>query len=157
MKKIFYAIFILLLSGNMLVSCDDEFKVPGVFGNTYLNVEISDSLGTTDLIAPSLTKYSVDSLGRQLSYDSIIISSEKNVLYFELSTNCQWRASRINKAGLNGWMSIPSKAAGGGDSDFSANVVRNVTKKDKKVYFYVVTSDSSYIKKYVIVQPYVNK
>lgn len=154
MKKIFYAIFILLLSCNVLVGCDDEYKVPGIFGNTYLNVEISDSLGSVGLIDPTLTKYSVDSLGRQLSYDSIVISNKKNVLYFTLSTNCQWKASRVNKAGLNGWLSIPSKATGGGDSEFYATVVRNATKNNKKVYFYVVTSDSSYIKQYVIVQPH---
>ncbi|WP_455586760.1 hypothetical protein [Bacteroides sp.] len=154
MKKLFYAFGVLLLVGNILVGCDNEYKVPGVFGNTYLNVVISDSLGTPDLVDPSLTEYSVDSLGRQHSYDSIIIPKDKNVMYFDISTNCQWKASRENKAGLNGWMSIPSKAMGGGDSDFTASVVRNATKNDKKVYFYVVTSDSSFIRKYVIVQPH---
>ncbi len=136
MKKIGFIFIIFWIVGGVLVGCDNTLDGTGVYGSKYLEVTVSDSLGNS------------------YTGDSIIIPVEKNKMIFDIATNCRWKASRDNKAGLNGWLSIPSSAAGGGDATITSTVVENKTKKDKKVYYYIVASDSSVVRKIVIVQPH---
>lgn len=134
MKKI-YLIPLLFLSVCIWIGCDNDVNGTGVYEPLYLEVKVSDSLGN------------------RYTGDSIIIPKGKNKMIFDITTNCRWKASKDTKVGVNGWMSLPSNSVGGGDAITTANVSENKSKNDRKVYFYVVTSDSSVVKKVVIVQP----
>lgn len=127
---------LLFLSICIWVGCEDDPKGVGIYEALYLEVAVSDSLGNS------------------YTGDSIIIPKEKNKLTFDIKTNCRWKANRVTKAGFDGWMTLLSKGTGGGDAMTTARVIENKTSKDKKVYFYVLASDSSIVKKIVIVQPH---
>ena len=73
----------------------------------------------------------------------------------KITTNCSWSAKCQNKAGLSGWMSIPSSPRGGGDATITSTVSNNKTKNDRKVYYSVIAGDSAIVKTVVIVQPHV--
>lgn len=133
MKTKFLLLLAIACLCNLMTSCRDNDTAPSSI-KPYLNVAVSDSIGNT------------------YTEDSIILPNHKNKMIFDIATNCRWKASKQNISGLASWFSVPSKQVGGGDATLTSNVTENKTTKEKKVYFYVVASDSSIVRKIVIVQ-----
>ena len=135
-KKQLVLLSFLAIGSFFCGSCEKDIKTPGVFEPLYLDFSVSDTLGN------------------QYTGDSIIIPSTANMMVFKITTNCSWSAKCQNKAGLSGWMSIPS-SRGGGDATITSTVSNNKTKNDRKVYYSVIAGDSAIVKTVVIVQPHV--
>ncbi|UVO97205.1 hypothetical protein NXV86_20100 [Bacteroides sp. BFG-257] len=89
-KKQLVLLSFLAIGSFFCGSCEKDIKTPGVFEPLYLDFSVSDTLGN------------------QYTGDSIIIPSTANMMVFKITTNCSWSAKCQNKAGLSGWMSIPS-------------------------------------------------
>ena len=136
-KKQLVLLSFLAIGSFFCGSCEKDIKTPGVFEPLYLDFSVSDTLGN------------------QYTGDSIIIPSTANMMVFKITTNCSWSAKCQNKAGLSGWMSIPSSPRGGGDATITSTVSTNKTKNDRQVYYSVIAGDSAIVKTVVIVQPHV--
>lgn len=134
-KRQFILFFFLVIGSFFCGSCEKDINTPGVFEPLYLDFSVSDTLGN------------------QYTGDSIIIPSTPNMMVFKITTNCSWNAKRKTKAGLDGWLSIPSPGRGGGDATITSTVSANKTKKDRKVYYSVIAGDSAIVKTVTIVQP----
>lgn len=134
MKKQSFLLLACFFSVFCLCGCED--KEGGEQILVRLDVQVSDTLGN---------KYSTDSI--------ILPTAGKNKLIFDITTNARWSASKKTGGGLDGWFSVPLKVIGGGDGQTSVNVLANATKRERKVYFYIASSDSSVVKKIVFVQP----